>query len=155
MIRRHDWATPGTCMTCLHPPHATSGAPGGGCSLMLHDGHAMMGGMPPSPNAPTPELACGCAFPTSFSPGIAMTWWHPPHTASDAPGGCCSTAAQSGHLTILVKAWAPGGCAGAPFPPETTGEMACPQEPHATVGTPGGMSSWDAHLGHVAMRLPP
>ena len=93
--------------------------------------------------------------PPIVLPGIAMTWWHPPHTASDAPGGCCSTAAQSGHLTILVKAWAPGGCAGAPFPPETTGEMACPQEPHATVGTPGGMSSWDAHLGHVAMRLPP
>ena len=63
-------------MTCLHPPHATSGAPGGGCSLIWHDGHAMMGGMPASPDAsatPTPELACGCAFPPSFSPGIAMT----------------------------------------------------------------------------------
>ena len=53
-------------MTCLHPPHATSGAPGGGCSLMLHDGHAMIGGMPPSPSALASELApdaCGLLYP--------------------------------------------------------------------------------------------
>ena len=82
VIRHHDCATPGTRMTCLHPPHATSGAPGGGCSLIWHDGHAMMGGMPASPtpaSTPTPELACGCAFPRRSPPGIAMTWWHPAH----------------------------------------------------------------------------
>lgn len=37
----------------------------------------------------------------------------------------------------------------------TTGEMAWPQLPHATVGTPGGMTSWLAHLGQDAMRLWP
>jgi hypothetical protein len=78
MVHPHDWATPGTCMTCLHPPQATSGAPGGGCSLMLHDGHAMIGGMPPSPNALASELApdaCGWPPPPPFSPpGLAITW---------------------------------------------------------------------------------
>ena len=33
--------------------------------------------------------------------------------------------------------------------------MAWPQLPHATVGTPGGMTSWLEHLGQDAMRLWP
>jgi hypothetical protein len=45
---------------------------------MLHDGHAMIGGMPPSPNALASELApdaCGWLPPPPFSPpGMAITW---------------------------------------------------------------------------------
>jgi hypothetical protein len=36
-----------------------------------------------------------------------------------------------------------------------TGEMACPQLPHATVGTPGGISSWLLHFGHIATSRSP
>ena len=39
--------------------------------------------------------------------------------------------------------------------PLITGEMACPQLPHATVGTPGGMSSWLLHFGHIATSRSP
>ena len=71
-------ATPGTCITCRHPPHATSGAPGGGCNRMEHEGHAMSGG----------GSGCPPAGPPLPPPGMAITWWHPPQMARLAPGGC-------------------------------------------------------------------
>ena len=78
----------------------------------------------PAPPSPPPLLS---PPPPPPSPGMAMTWWHPPHIASDAPGGCSTIAAHSGHFTMLFGgAFATYGLfASSPPGSDTIGEMAC------------------------------
>lgn len=106
-------------------------------------------------------MSPGFCPPPPGSSGIPITWWHPPQIARLAPGGCWSSAAHKGHLTIFPPPLA-GAAAGAgacapipsPYPPRfTTGEITCPQLPHATVGASGGIISWQLHFGHNATSL--
>ena len=55
----HIPSYPGTRITCLHAPHDTKGAPGGGWTCLEQLGHAMTGGV---------------ASADAGAPGKAITW---------------------------------------------------------------------------------